>query len=130
MSTDPKVIAVAMALKQSLERNASAGASINAHPNAFFLNVNGPVDLYKMAAAALARAKSYERSTAAAFEAAVKQLGDKLEIEFKAGAVSIQDAIARLKAKRGELIAPEGVVEETVARRAAQVGVNETFPRV
>jgi len=60
MATDPKVIAVAMALKQSLEMNAGPGAAINAHPNAFFLNVNGAVDLYKAAEYAVARVASYE----------------------------------------------------------------------
>lgn len=118
MSTDPKVISVAQAIKQSLEQNAGAGSAINAHPNMFFLNVNGAIDLYKAAEAALKRADAYEDGVRSRFEAAVRKLGEKIESEFKEGAVSIEDAIARLKAKAGgELIAAEGVVEEAVARR-------------
>lgn len=129
MATDPKVIAVAMAIKQALEQNAGAGAAINSHPNQFFLNVNGAVDLYKMAEAALARAEQYVKATAERFDAEVKTFLNKIESEFKAGAVSMEDALARLKAKAGgELIAGVGVIETALgyvnAKRAQPV--NET----
>jgi hypothetical protein len=121
MATDPKVIAVAMAIKQSLEHNAGAGSAINAHPNAFFLNVNGAVDLYKAAEAALRRADQYVEGVKANFDAAVKEFLNKIEAEFKAGAVSIEDALARLKVKAGgELLAAEGVIESAVAYAKAK----------
>jgi hypothetical protein len=117
VATDPKVIAVAMAIKQSFEQNAGAGSSINSHPNAFFLNVNGAVDLYKAAEVALKRAESYEENFKAQFEANVRAFYDKLDAEIKSGAVSIQDAIARIKTKAGgELLAAEGIVDEAIAR--------------
>jgi hypothetical protein len=117
MATDPKVIAVAMAIKQSLEMNAGAGSSINAHPNAFFLNVNGAVDLYKAAEAALRRAEHYVAGVAARFDSEVKTFVEKLLAEGRAGAVSIEDALARLKVKAGgELLVAEGVIEEAVRK--------------
>lgn len=117
MATDPKVIAVAFALKQSLEQNGGAGSSINAHPNQFFLNVNGAVDLYKMAEAALARAVSYEENLRTQFEDGVKVLANKIGAELRMGAVSVEDALARLKTKAGgELLAGIGVLEEAVSR--------------
>lgn len=122
MATDPKVIAVAFALKQSLEQNAGAGSSINAHPNAFFLNVNGAVDLYKMAESALKRAESYEENLRASFEDEVKRVANKLRAEFQAGAVSIADAWARLKAKAGgEFISVSGAAETAEARVSQEI---------
>ena len=117
MATDPKVIAVAMALKQSLEINAGPGAAVNAHPNAFFLSVNGAVDLYKMAEAAIRRVDQYVKNVAERFEADVKDHVQKIEGEIMAGAVSVEDALARLKTKAGgELLAGEGVIEAAVAK--------------
>lgn len=117
MATDPKVIAVAMAIKQSLEMNSGAGAAINAHPNAFFLNVSGAVDLYKAAEAALARVEHYTAAVKERFDLDVKLFFNKIETEFKAGAVSIEDALARLKAKAGgELLAGAGVIMTAVAK--------------
>jgi hypothetical protein len=117
MATDPKVIAIAMAIKQSLELNAGPGSSINAHPNAFFLNVNGAVDLYRAAERALAAADRYVEGVKVRFEAEVKLMYNKLLTELKNGAVSIEDALARIKAKAGgELLASEGVLDSAIER--------------
>lgn len=119
MATDPKVIAVAMAIKQSFEQNAGAGSAINSHPNAFFLNVNGAVDLYKAAEVALARAEQYVEGQRANFELLVQMLANKIGTELRGGAVSVEDALARVKTKAGgELLAAEGVLEEAKARVA------------
>lgn len=116
MATDPKVISVAQAIKMSFEVNAGAGSSVNAHPNAFFLNIAGAVDLYKAAEAALHRAAAYDKSLAATFEFNVKHLVNRIREEMNAGAVSVADAVARIKTKAGgELLAAEGVLEEAIA---------------
>lgn len=125
-TVDPKLMTVVAAIKQSIETSASPGLSVNAHPNAFFLNVTGAIDLLNAAKLVVARLESYEMSAQERFTASVKALGEKLEAEFKAGAVSIQDAIARIKAKAGgELLAAEGVLETATAKveamRAAAV---------
>jgi hypothetical protein len=118
MSTiDPKVIAVAAGIRQSIEQNAGPGSSVNSHPNPFFVNVTGSVDLYKAAEAALSRAAQFEASVAAAFEFDIKKVATKLIAELTEGATSIEDAFARIKAKAGgEIQASAGVIEAATAR--------------
>jgi hypothetical protein len=127
MATDPKVIAVAMAIKQSLEMNTGSGGTVQAHPNAFFLNVTGSIDLYKAAEAALRRVDSYAVAQAEAFEYNVAQLANKIGAEIRQGAVSVEDALARVKTKAGgEIIAAEGVLEEATTRAAAVLAQGRT----
>ncbi|HWX29571.1 MAG TPA: hypothetical protein VNZ53_19265 [Steroidobacteraceae bacterium] len=57
-------IAVVSALKHAIVTSGSPGLSVNTHPNAFFLNVIGEVDLLKGARAALAAADQYEKVAA------------------------------------------------------------------
>ena len=45
MSVDAKIMTVVSAIKQSLQTSASPGSSINTHPNPFFLNVSGEMNL-------------------------------------------------------------------------------------
>jgi hypothetical protein len=71
MSSDPKLIQGAMAIKQSIERSASPGLSVNTHPNALFLNVTGAIDLYAAADAAYRRFCEFEQAVKARFEADV-----------------------------------------------------------
>jgi hypothetical protein len=71
MSSDPKLIQGAMAIKQSIERSASPGLSVNTHPNALFLNVAGAIDLYAAADAAYRRFCEFEQAVKARFEAEV-----------------------------------------------------------
>jgi hypothetical protein len=71
MSSDPKLIQGAMAIKQSIERSASPGLSVNTHPNALFLNVAGAIDLYAAAEAAYRRFCEFEQAVKARFEANV-----------------------------------------------------------
>lgn len=65
-NTDPRAVVIAMAFKQSLEINGGPGSSVNAHPNAFFLNVLGEVDLLKAGELALKRLAEYEERAAKA----------------------------------------------------------------
>jgi hypothetical protein len=46
---NPTVVRVAAAIRRSFEMNAGPGTSVQAHPNQFFVNLNGAVDLYKAA---------------------------------------------------------------------------------
>jgi hypothetical protein len=73
MATDPKAIAVAVAIRQSIERNSGPGTAINAHPNPFFVNVSGSVDLYKAAEAALSRIAAYDEVEAVRAAAAARE---------------------------------------------------------
>jgi hypothetical protein len=67
--TNPKAIAVALAFKQSIETSQTPGLSVNAHPNAFMLNVIGTLDLYRAAEYALRRADEYDAAEAKRKEA-------------------------------------------------------------
>lgn len=51
---------VISAIRQSLQMNAGAGSSINAHPNQFFLYVNGELDLLKAAEQVINSLKAYD----------------------------------------------------------------------
>jgi hypothetical protein len=114
MATDPKAIAVARSLRQSLEQNAGAGSAINSHPNPFYAIVSGPVDLLKMAEAALAGAERYEASVKANFESAVKAFIVKIRAELAAGAKDIGAALTSLKQKGVE--PAEDVVDAAVLK--------------
>ena len=116
-TVDAKLVTVVQAIKQSIETSSNPGLSVNAHPNAFFLNVNGAVDLLAAARLVIQRIESFEQGVRDRFEADVTALRLKLLEESHAGAVSIEDAVARIKAKAGgELVAAEGVLETAIER--------------
>jgi hypothetical protein len=112
---DAKLMTIVRAIKQSIETSGTPGLSVNAHPNTFFLNVNGAVDLKRAAEHVLANLESYAVAEQTKFEADVKKVEEKLWIEQRAGAVSIEDALARIRAK-GELLVNGGAVEAAVAK--------------
>jgi len=55
-------VAVVSALKHAIVTSGSPGLSVNTHPNAFFLNVIGEVDLLKAARAALAAVDRFDKA--------------------------------------------------------------------
>ena len=59
-------MAVVNALKHAIVTSGSPGLSVNTHPNAFFLNVIGEVDLLKGARAALAAVDQHDKIAAEA----------------------------------------------------------------
>lgn len=60
MSTiDQRLMVVVNAIKQAIQTSASPGLSVNTHPNAFFLHVNGEIDLKRAAELALERLDRY-----------------------------------------------------------------------
>jgi len=83
---DAKMMTVVGAIKQSIERSSGPGVSVNSHPNPFFLNVNGALDLKHAAEMILARLEEYE--------AAIKA---KIEKEFKAAEILAAKVIEEVK---------------------------------
>jgi hypothetical protein len=117
-----KMMVVVSAIKQSIETSNSPGLSVNTHPNAFFLSVNGAIDLAKAAELVLARLEGYDASMRQRFDAEVATMASKLRAELKAGAVNIEDAWARIKAKAGgEVLALEGAIDLASVKVGAEL---------
>lgn len=57
---DQRVMVIVNAFKQSVQTSVSPGLSVNTHPNAFFLHVNGEIDFLKAAELALHRLDQYQ----------------------------------------------------------------------
>jgi hypothetical protein len=83
MSVDAKVMTVVHAIKQSLQTSAGPGSSINTHPNPFFLNVTGEVNLKHAAELILTRLEEYETAIKAKIEKSIKDAEVKV-LEVKA----------------------------------------------
>jgi hypothetical protein len=106
MSVDAKIITVVQAIKQSIETAAGPGVSVNAHPNPFFINVNGALDLKHAATLLLQRLEEYE--------AAVKA---KIEKSIKAAEVKVLEAVGDVKAEnKAEGVKIEAVAEDVKAK--------------
>jgi len=73
MSVDAKVMMVVSAIKQSLQTSCGPGSSVNNHPNTFFLNVNGEVDLKHAATLVITRLEEYEADIKAKIEKSIKE---------------------------------------------------------
>jgi hypothetical protein len=67
---DQRLMIVVNAFKQAIESGVSPGLSVNRHPNAFFLFVNGEIDLKRAAETALQRVDAYDESVRLAQEVA------------------------------------------------------------
>jgi hypothetical protein len=78
MSVDAKIMTVVSAIKQSLQTAGGPGSSVNSHPNPFFINVTGEVNLKHAAELIIQRVEEYE--------AAIKL---KAEKEIKAAASEV-----------------------------------------
>lgn len=63
---DQRLVVVVNAIKQAIQTGVSPGLSVNTHPNAFFLHVNGEIDLKRAAELALIRLDAYDRVLARA----------------------------------------------------------------
>lgn len=59
---DQRLMTVVNAIRQAIETGVSPGLSVNRHPNAFFLHVNGEIDLKRMAETALQRLDQYQEA--------------------------------------------------------------------
>ncbi len=82
MSVDAKIMTVVSAMKQSLQQAGGPGSSVNSHPNPFFLNVTGEVNLKHMAELVIQRIESYE----ADLTAKIAKLAREVDAKAKADA--------------------------------------------
>jgi hypothetical protein len=73
---------VVSAMKQSLQQAGGPGSSVNSHPNPFFLNVTGEVNLKHMAELVIQRIESYE----ADLTAKIAKLAREVDAKAKADA--------------------------------------------
>jgi hypothetical protein len=65
VSVDARLMVVISAIRQSIEMNGGPASSVNRHPNQFFLNVIGEVDLLKAAELVLKRLDAHTEAKAA-----------------------------------------------------------------
>ena len=72
MSVDAKIMTVVSAIKQSLQTASGPGSSVNSHPNPFFLNVTGEINLKHAATLILQRLEEYEAAIKAKIEKSIK----------------------------------------------------------
>lgn len=129
-AVDAKVMTIVGAIKQSIETSGSPGLSVNSHPNPFFIQVMGAIDLRKAAELVIARLEKYEEGVKARFAAEVEEMYQKIIGEIKAGAAGVEDSIARLKAKAGgELLAAEGVLESAMAHVGLDMAMKQPQQR-
>jgi hypothetical protein len=73
MSVDAKLLTVVNAIKQSLQMSGGPGSSVNTHPNPFFMNVTGEINLKHMAELVVTRIEEHEALIKAKIEAAIKK---------------------------------------------------------
>ena len=83
MSVDAKIMTVVSAIKQSIEQSAGPGVSVNGHPNPFFINVNGALNLKHAAELIIQRIEEYEANLKAKIEAEIKKLDAEAKIVLK-----------------------------------------------
>ena len=74
MSIDAKIMTVVGAIKQSLQTSGGPGSSVNSHPNPFYMNVAGEINLKHMAELVIQRVEEYEAAIKARVEADLKRL--------------------------------------------------------
>jgi hypothetical protein len=69
---DAKIMTVVSAIKQSLQMSGGPGSSVNSHPNPFFLNVTGEINLKHIAELVILRVEEYESAAKEKIEKALK----------------------------------------------------------
>jgi hypothetical protein len=75
---------VVSAIKQSLQTSAGPGSSVNTHPNPFFLNVTGEMNLKHAAELIIARLEEYEAAIKAKLEKEIAAIKAKNLALFEA----------------------------------------------
>jgi hypothetical protein len=83
VSVDAKVMTVVSAIKQSLQTSCGPGSSVNSHPNPFFLNVSGEIDLKHAATLIIQRIEAYEADIKTKIEKSIKDAEAKVASEVK-----------------------------------------------
>jgi hypothetical protein len=87
MSVDAKIMTVVSAIKQSLQMSGGPGSSVNTHPNPFFMNVTGEINLKHAAELIIQRVDEYEAAIRVRTEKATREAEKtaQLELHFSAG---------------------------------------------
>jgi hypothetical protein len=83
MSVDAKIMTVVSAIKQSLQTSGGPGSSVNSHPNPFFLNVTGEMNLKHMAELVITRLEEYEEAIRIKIEKSIKEAEARAAAEAK-----------------------------------------------
>jgi hypothetical protein len=85
MSVDAKIMTVVSAIKQSLQMAGGPGSSVNTHPNPFFMNVTGEINLKHMAELVIARVEEYEAALKSKIEKSIKKAEEEAGGEIQRG---------------------------------------------
>jgi hypothetical protein len=97
MSVDAKLLTVVNAIKQSLQMSGGPGSSVNTHPNPFFLNVTGEINLKHMAELVITRVEEHEALIKAKTEAAIQKA------DAEAAKAEAEAPIKNTSEERGQL---------------------------
>lgn len=98
MSVDAKIMTVVGAIKQSLQTSGGPGSSVNAHPNPFFLNVAGEMNLKHMAELVIQRIEEYEIAVKAKIEASIKKAqSDAINAGMTNSATALEEVVIGVK---------------------------------
>jgi len=81
MSVDAKIMTVVSAIKQSLQMSGGPGSSVNGHPNPFFLNVTGEINLKHAAELIIQRLEEYEAALAVKIAKLAREMDAKAKEE-------------------------------------------------
>jgi methionine-rich copper-binding protein CopC len=90
MSVDAKIMTVVSAMKQSLQMAGGPGSSVNSHPNPFFLNVTGEINLKHMAELIVTRLEDYETALKSKLEKLAKESEVRLAKELGTGELKVE----------------------------------------
>jgi hypothetical protein len=93
MSVDAKMLTVVNAIKQSLQMSGGPGSSVNTHPNPFFMNVTGEINLKHMAELVVTRIEEHEALIKAKIEAEIKKVE---AAKTEAGAAKFEASMAKV----------------------------------
>jgi hypothetical protein len=83
MSVDAKIMTVVSAIKQSLQTSGGPGSSVNSHPNPFFINVTGEVNLKHAAELIIQRIEEYEAALALKIAKSIREAEARVAMEVK-----------------------------------------------
>ena len=93
MSIDAKIMTVVSAIKQSLQTAGGPGSSVNSHPNPFFINVTGEVNLKHAAELIIQRVEEYEAALKVKIEKSIKEAEAKAALEVKKFGGELSDPV-------------------------------------
>jgi hypothetical protein len=83
MSVDAKIMTVVSAIKQSLQTSGGPGSSVNSHPNPFFINVTGEVNLKHAAELIIQRVEEYEAALSLKIAKSIREAEARVAMEVK-----------------------------------------------